>query len=91
MDSYLQAIQQVIKHQQSIIGPMAIAQAKKVSGLELSAGGNVSVKGSGREILGKLVDQYAKLFGRASIEVCRDALRETKPQLTHDQLPANLQ
>jgi hypothetical protein len=91
MDTYTQAIQEIIKHQQAIIGPMALDQAKKVTGLEVVAGGAVRVKGSGREILGKLVEQYSKLFGRASIEVCRDALRETKPQLTHDQLPANLQ
>jgi len=90
MDPYTQAVAKIIQEQQTIIGPVALDQAKKVAGIEV-ASGKVKLVGEGKDLLSKLVNQYAKLFGRASIEVCREAVKETKSPLTHEQLPEILQ
>ena len=41
-----------------------------------------------REILQKLVEQYQHLFGQASVEVCKDAIKNM--QVSPDSLPALL-
>lgn len=87
MDTYQNAISQIIKQQQMIIGPVAIDQAKKVTGLNIDDVEHVAVKGDGREVLASLVRQYSKLFGQASVEVCKDAVREIKPPLSREDLP----
>lgn len=87
MDAYSTVISQIIKEQQTIIGPVALDQAKKVSGLEVTTADNVKISGDAKTVLGNLVSQYSKLFGRASIEVCRDAVRESKVTLSSEQLP----
>lgn len=73
MDPYAQGISQIIKEQQAIIGPVAIDQAKKVSGLQVNGVDDVKVIGNKKQVLENLVNQYAKLFGQASIEVCKEA------------------
>lgn len=73
MDPYVGAISRIIKEQQSIIGPIAINQANKVIGLSVGGLDDVKITGDKKEILGNLVTQYAKLFGQASIEVCKEA------------------
>lgn len=83
MDAYAQAVSRIIKEQQSIIGPVALAQAKKVSGLQVTSSDDVKITGNKKEVLGNLVNQYAKLFGRASIEVCKEAF-----QAYSDKIPA---
>lgn len=72
MDAFTAAINNIIKEQQSIIGPIALDQAKKVSGLEVN-GTDIKIAGNKKEVLGNLVDQYEKLFGQASVEVCKEA------------------
>lgn len=73
MDPYVQAISRIIKEQQSIIGPIALDQANKVTGLSVGGGNDVKITGNKKEVLTDLVNQYSKLFGRASIEVCKEA------------------
>ncbi len=83
MDPYVQAISRIIKDQQAIIGPVALDQAKKVSGLQVESSDEIKIAGNKKEVLTNLVNQYAKLFGRASIEVCKEAF-----SIFADKIPA---
>lgn len=84
MDAYAQVVSNIIKEQQAIIGPVALEQAKKVSGLEVTSSDDIKISGNKKEVLNNLVNQYAKLFGRASIEVCKEAF-----QVYSDKIPAS--
>lgn len=87
MDPYVEAVSRIIKEQQSIIGPVALDQAKKVSGLEVSGVDDIKIAGNKKEVLGSLVNQYAKLFGRASIEVCKEAFSEVSDKIPQSEVP----
>ena len=90
-DSYTQVIGKIIKEQEAIIGPIALEQAKKVSGLEISSLEDIKINGDVKEVLSNLVIRYSKLFGRASVEVCKQAVRSSKIEMSKDDLPAILQ
>ena len=83
MDPYIQAVSRIIKEQEAIIGPVALDQAKKVSGLQVESSDEIKIAGNKKEVLTNLVNQYAKLFGRASIEVCKEAF-----SIFADKIPA---
>lgn len=72
MDPYTEAASKIITEQKSIIGPIALEMAKKVSGLQIETD-KVKIIGNSKDVLGDLVNQYAKLFGKTSIEVCKGA------------------
>ncbi|MDO8638014.1 MAG: hypothetical protein Q7R43_00435 [Candidatus Daviesbacteria bacterium] len=72
MDPCSEAINKIVKEQKSIIGPIALEMAGKVSGLKIESD-KVQIIGNNKEVLGGLVSQYAKLFGKTSIEVCKEA------------------
>ncbi len=81
-------IERIIREQELIIGPMAWDEADKVTGLRVDIGGHhVQMEGNTKEVLERLVAQYEKLFGLASREVCRDAVRPLLSQLSPDQIP----
>lgn len=87
MDPYVQAISRIIKEQQAIIGPIALDQAKKVSGLEVTGVDDVKIVGNKKEVLGDLVNQYSKLFGKASIEVCKEAFSAVSDKISQTDVP----
>ena len=87
MDPVQQAISRIIKEQQSIIGPIAIDQAKKVQGLEVSSIDDVKVVGNKKEVLARLVGQYANLFGQASVEVCKEAFSPFSDKIPANEIP----
>lgn len=72
MDPYIEAVNKIVKEQKSIIGPIALEMAKKVPGLKVESD-KVQITGNNKEVLGGLVSQYAKLFGKTSVEVCKEA------------------
>jgi hypothetical protein len=81
----------IIKEQATIIGPVAWEEAGKVTGLRVNvANQSVNVEGDPKEVLEKLVAQYERLFGRASREVCRDAVRPLLSQVPDNEIPAVL-
>ena len=83
-------IQSIVKHQKLIIGPLALEQANKVSGLKIDNGDHLQVNLTSKNskvILTELVKRYEQLFGRASVEVCRDAVREISPPVSITELP----
>ena len=86
MDPYVEAISRIIKEQQSIIGPVALDQAKKVAGLEVG-GTDVKITGNKKAVLEGLVNQYAKLFGKASVEVCKEAFEPFSDKIPVTDIP----
>ena len=68
---------------------MALDQANQISGLKIVHKKKVTVEvvGDGKSIISELVNQYAQIFGKASIEVCRNAINKIKSELTAEDLP----
>lgn len=78
----------IIHEQEYIIGPLAWEEAGKVGGLRIDiAAHTVNVQGDPKEVLEKLVAQYERLFGPASREVCRDAVRPLLAQVPQEEIP----
>lgn len=82
----------IIKEQELIIGPIAWEEAGKVVGLHVLdiKKGEVEINGEEKDVLTKLVAQYERLFGRASVEVCRDAVRGMIHDVPPEKVPAVL-
>ena len=50
----------------------------------------VYVTGNRKEVLDRLVSQYEQLFGRASLEVCREAVRPALSKISLEEIPERL-
>lgn len=87
MDPYAQAISRIIKEQQAIIGPIALEQARKVGGLQVRGVDDVKITGNKKDVLTSLVTQYAKLFGQASVEVCKEAFSSVSDKIPSSEVP----
>lgn len=87
MDIFAQLAEKIIKEQEVIIGPVAYERARKVDGLEVTNSGDVKISGNAKEVLKHLVEQYEQLFGRTSVEVCKEAVRGIISKAPKDQLP----
>ncbi len=84
-----QAAEKIIEEQEKIIGPIALEQAKKVPGLSVDLRKHeVKIEGNQKEILQKLVEQYQHLFGQASVEVCKDAVKDIIKRVPPDNVPS---
>ncbi len=84
----------IIKEQELIIGPVAWAEAGKVSGLHVinQKEGVLSIEnGDARSVVDHLVAQYEHLFGRASHEVCKEAAASLIADLSPAEIPSSLQ
>lgn len=87
MDTYAQAVSSIIKEQQSIIGPVALDQARKVPGLKVSSLSDIEVIGNKKEVLNGLVISYQRLFGNASVEICKEAFAPFRSKLPQEGIP----
>ena len=87
MDPYTILVTRIIKEQQAIIGPIALDQAKKVSGLTVTSVDDVQISGNKKEVLGNLVTQYSKLFGKASVAVCKEAFEPLADKIPPTDVP----
>jgi len=91
MDLYDQIIAKIIEEQETIIGPVAVEQAKQVGGLKIDwPQHDVDVSGDPKVAIDKLVEQYKELFGQISVEVCKEAASKLLAQLSPAQLPDSL-
>jgi hypothetical protein len=87
---YTSLASSIVKQQQFIVGEtLAWSEAKKVSGLKVEDH-TISIKTDGKKVLEALVDQYAVLFGRASVEACKDAAKRFLPKMKEMEIPKNL-
>lgn len=83
----------IIREQEFIVGPIAWNEAKKVVGIRIinPITHTVAIEnGDGKEVINKLVGQYERLFGRASHEVCRDAVASIIAELPLADVPSSL-
>lgn len=87
LDQYIQLASKIIHEQELVIGPLAYTQARKVAGLQVDEQGNITLSGNGNVVVTGLVGKFQELFGDASVEVCKDAAREIKPQIPTEELP----
>lgn len=83
----------IIKEQELIIGPLAWEEAKKVPGLQVvnQNQGQIALGPDEKETVNKLVGQYGRLFGKTSIEACKDAVLDLLAELPKEQIPSSLQ
>ncbi len=92
MSLFLQMAQSIVKEQELVIGPLAWSEAAKVRGLRVVpetkqiALTDPDQKGA----IDRLVAQYERLFGRASQEVCKDAVQRLIASLPRADVPASL-
>ena len=88
MDVYAKIVEKIIAQQETIIGPVALQQAKQVSGLAIDWDShNITIEGDKPSVIDNLVKQYKALFGQVSVEVCKDVTSELISQLKGDQVP----
>lgn len=88
MDILAQIAQKIIQEQEKIIGPIALEQAKKVEGLSVDWDKReVKLAGDEKIVLENLVKKYQSLFGRASVEVCKEALESIPDKSSINNLP----
>lgn len=91
MDVYAEIVVRIIKDQEAIIGPVAVEQAMHIPNLEVDwAKHKVTVKADGAKVIDKLVGQYKELFGKISVEVCREAAEPFISKLPEGHLPKSL-
>jgi hypothetical protein len=87
MDPVAQAVKNIIKEQQTIMGPIALEQAKKVQGISFKASEDLEIIGDHKTVLNNLINQYAKIFGQASVQVCKEAFEQFQDKIPRNQVP----
>ena len=88
MDIYGKITVKIIQEQEGIIGPIALEQAKKVPGLVLHWDiHEVELNGDEKSIVDQLIGQYKHLFGQASVEVCKEAVKDLLRDVPQNQRP----
>jgi len=83
----------IIKEQEAVIGPLAWDEARKVSGLLIidQKKGEINLQELGaKETIDRLVAQYERLFGKASHEVCKDAVQDIIAEMSPEEIPSSL-
>ncbi len=89
MDVFEQVAEKIITEQETIIGPVALEQARKVPGLKLDDH-HVTIEGNKASVVDGLVEQYRNLFGQTSVEVSKEAVGSLISQLSPQEVPSLL-
>lgn len=91
LDIFSQIPLRIIKEQELVIGSLAWDEARKVSGLIVDqAHSSVSLSGDSKDIINRLVAQYERLFGKASHEVCKEAVQDLLAEIPPEEIPSSL-
>lgn len=91
MSIYAQIVEKIIKSQEAIIGPVAVEQAQRVSGLQVDwAKHDIQIEGDEAKVVNDLVGVYEGLFGQISVEVSKEAAAPLLSKLDGKALPAAL-
>ncbi len=98
MDTAIQFHQKIvikiIKEQSLIIGPLAWDEARKVEGLTVTdhTEATITIEGASnaKNVIDQLVAQYQRIFGKASHEVCREAVRDIVAEMPKESVPESL-
>ncbi len=70
------------------MGHIAFDEARKVTGLNIDHGGNITFSGDEKEVINRLVIQYGKLFGKASYEVSKEAVKDLIAKMPPEEIPS---
>jgi len=91
MDIYSQIVESIIRHQEAIIGPVAIEQAEQIAGLTIDwPKRQIGIQGDPVQVIDTLVQAYKSLFGQISVEVSKEAASSLIGRLQPDRLPQTL-
>ncbi len=91
-DIYTNIATKIIEQQETIIGPVAVEQAKGVTALTVDwPKHSVSITGSATQAIDDLVRQYKELFGQIAVETCKEAVSKYLSQLAPENQPKSLQ
>lgn len=86
-----QIAEKIIEQQESIIGPIAVEQARQVRELTIDWPQHlVGIEGNPQDAIDDLVAQYKDLFGQIAVETCKEAVGRYLVQLPEDQKPKSL-
>lgn len=93
MSTLDQIAEKIIHEQELVIGPLAWTEAAKVFGLQINRARHEVqfTNGNPRAVVDRLVQQYERLFGRASHEVCRNAVASIVSSMPRAEIPTSLQ
>ena len=83
----------IIREQELVIGPLAWIEAAKVQGLQVidqRAGTLLITDPYPTQVVDRLISQYEKLFGRASHEVSKDAVKGIIANMLPSEIPESL-
>lgn len=83
----------IIREQELIVGPIAWQEAEKVNGLHVvdKKRGEISIdETNAKGVVDNLIGQYENLFGRASREVCKEAVATLIADLSPVDIPGSL-
>jgi len=87
MQKYINAVQIILSEQKQIIGPLALDLAKQAQGIKFIDEQSVEFEADPKSALGNLILMYQTVFGKSSVEVCRNALLRTNLGFTPEELP----
>lgn len=90
MDILAEIAQHIVREQELIIGPLAREEANQVDDIVVRDNGTVLMLGDRKIAINQLVARYERLFGRASVQVCRDAAAPLLPSLKFEEIPDSL-
>ncbi|HSX47248.1 MAG TPA: hypothetical protein VLF63_00595 [Patescibacteria group bacterium] len=91
MDVYAQIAIKIIKGQETIIGPVAIEQARRVPHLKVDWDKQeVKLEGDEAKVLDTLIEVYKELFGEISVEVSKEAASSLIGQIDKAKIPDSL-
>lgn len=91
MDVFEQIVIKIIKSQETIIGPVAIEQARRVPHLKVDwEAEKITINGNEAHTIDRLIEVYKELFGQISVEVSKEAAASLVGKLPADQLPEAL-
>ncbi len=82
----------IIQEQELIIGPLAWLEASKVPGLNVvdQTQAKVILGDDQKSVIDRLINRYENIFGRASREVCKEAVAPLLADLPLSEIPLSL-
>jgi hypothetical protein len=92
MTTLNQIAEKIIEEQELVIGPLAWSEAGEVQGLQVDRTNHAISFSNGdpKDTVNRLVRQYERLFGRASHEVCREAVADMLSNFQPSEIPSSL-
>ena len=88
MNIYSDLAAKIISQQEGIIGPLAIEQAHKVAGIQFDWPTHTIIfVGDESIVINNLIEQYKNFFGQASVEMCKEAVKDSLYLVPSEKVP----